>query len=300
VSTVLELAGVEQAFVGVRVLKGIDLTVAASEVVGLVGPNGAGKTTTLGIAATLLRPTSGRVLVLGHDAVHDPASARPLLGLMPDQFGVYDDMRSGEYLRFFGNCYRVQTDRLERRVTTALAEAGIEPSRPVGELSKGLRQRLFFVRTLLHDPPLVLLDEPFSGMDPAAVAWTTETVQREAAGGRAFLVASHDLPELERVCTRIVALKGGRIVLPSPAGTTTYLLGIGGDQAAARRLLAARFPDADLRVRAADTLELTLRGNQDGNELLRVLLEAGVAVTAFERRAVAVDELFGRVGASRP
>lgn len=290
----LELAGLEHAFLSVRVLKGIDLTVFPGEIVGYVGPNGAGKTTTLNIAATLLRPTRGQVRVLGRDAVRDPLSVRLLLALMPEQFGVYDDMRVAEYLRFFGDAYRLPEQVRDRRVGDGIAEASLDPWLSVGELSKGMKQRLFFVRTLLHEPALVLLDEPFSGMDPSATAWTIERVRREAKAGKAFLIASHDLAELERVSTRIVGLKAGRIVCAAPAAELpTYRIRVEGDRQAARATLVARFPEARIRDEGAQVLEVTLAGAPPAPELLGMLLAAGVPVAGFERQSIAIDEIYG-------
>jgi ABC-2 type transport system ATP-binding protein len=272
---VLELEAIEMIFGGLAVLRGIDLEVGGGEIVAYVGPNGVGKTTTLHIAATLLRPTRGKVSVLGRDTRAEPDGARAAVGYMTEEFGVYDDMRAREYLEFFADAYELSD----------LA------GRPIGQLSKGQKQRLFFIKTFLHEPALILLDEPFSGMDPLAVGWACRRIVAEAALGRAFVVASHEMEPLLRVATRVVGLKQGRLIADAgDSRDAVYRIRLAGDTARASGWLAERLTGA--RMRWEDGQILEVRGVEQ-RELLSALAEAGVVVLALERRPRVIDELFG-------
>jgi ABC-2 type transport system ATP-binding protein len=290
---VLELEAIEMIFGGLAVLRGIDLEVGGGEIVAYVGPNGVGKTTTLHIAATLLRPTRGKVSVLGRDTRAEPDGARAAVGYMTEEFGVYDDMRAREYLEFFADAYELSASVASARVSAGLAEADLADlaGRPIGQLSKGQKQRLFFIKTFLHEPALILLDEPFSGMDPLAVGWACRRIVAEAALGRAFVVASHEMEPLLRVATRVVGLKQGRLIADAgDSRDAVYRIRLAGDTARASGWLAERLTGA--RMRWEDGQILEVRGVEQ-RELLSALAEAGVVVLALERRPRVIDELFG-------
>jgi ABC-2 type transport system ATP-binding protein len=204
--------GVCRSFGTVNALRGIDLTAPYGQVTALVGPNGAGKTTLMLILATLLAADRGEVRVAGIDPAVDPVGVRRHTGWMPDAFGLYDQLTVTEYLQFFGRAYRLDRQRTARRVAetleaTRLSEYG---HRPVHVLSRGQKQRLALGRALLHEPRVLLLDEPASGLDPHSRIELRDGLRGLAALGVAVLVSSHILSELEEVADRIVFVSAGR------------------------------------------------------------------------------------------
>lgn len=195
-------------------LKGIDLQIEQGDVYGFIGPNGAGKTTTIRILTTLMEPTSGTATVCGHDVREDPGQIRKLIGYMPDSFGVYRDMTVLEYMHFFASAYGIpHRDRvglvgglLELTDLTYKSDALIE------SLSRGMQQRLALARTLVHDPKVLILDEPASGLDPRARIDIREILRELRRMGKTILLSSHILSELQEVCTRVGILEQGTLV----------------------------------------------------------------------------------------
>ncbi|MES2124247.1 MAG: heme ABC exporter ATP-binding protein CcmA [Gemmatimonadota bacterium] len=211
----LEVRGVERAFGRVRALRGVDLDVAAGEVVLLLGPNGAGKSTLLRVAAGLARPSKGRVLVAGRDVHADPA-ARAGLGLLSHHSFLYDDLTARENLRFAAALHGL--DNVEPRVDDAIDTMGLSrwADRPVAGFSRGTLQRLAIARATLHQPSLLLLDEPFTGLDAQSAGELRHRIAAERAAGRAVLCVTHEPGEAWLPATRVVVLAGGRIVLDRP------------------------------------------------------------------------------------
>jgi ABC-2 type transport system ATP-binding protein len=206
--------GVTRRFGPVEALRGLDLTVPYGQVTALVGPNGAGKTTLLLILATLLAPDAGVVRVAGCDPVTHPDAVRARMGWMPDVFGVYDQLTVWEYLAFFADAYRLDKAASKQRIAAALERGhlGEYATRPVHVLSRGQKQRLALGRALLHEPQVVLLDEPASGLDPRSRIELRDVLRDLATGGAAILVSSHILTELEEIADRVVFVTGGRTV----------------------------------------------------------------------------------------
>jgi ABC-2 type transport system ATP-binding protein len=192
----------------------LNLSIPQGEVFGFIGPNGAGKTTTIKALATLVRPTWGRAVVGGVNVVTHPVEARRKIGYMPDFFGVYDDLTAGEYLHFFAAAYRVAPERRARVVEDVLTLTDLTHKKDaqVDALSRGMKQRLGLARVLLHDPELLLLDEPASGLDPRARIEMRELLKELGRMGKTIIVSSHILHELAQVCTRIGIIEAGRLV----------------------------------------------------------------------------------------
>ena len=193
---------------------GLDLDVGEGEIFGLVGPNGAGKTTTLRILATLLVPDSGEAEIAGVSLRRNPNEARRVLGFMPDAFGVYDDMKVWEYLDFFARCYGIPAERRRRMIGDLLDLVDLGPKRDsyVQGLSRGMQQRLCLAHALVHDPRVLLLDEPASGLDPRARVELRELLRELRVLGKTILVSSHILPELEELCTSVAIIDRGQVL----------------------------------------------------------------------------------------
>ena len=183
-------------------MRGIDLTAAPGEVAALVGPNGAGKTTLLLVLATLLVPDAGEVRVAGHDPVTEPDAVRARMGWSPDVFGLYDNLTGREYLEFVGEAMRLPRPRTRERAAELLTTASLDGDVPVHTLSRGQKQRLGLCRALVHDPQVLLLDEPASGLDPRSRVKLRELLRSLAARGTAVVVSSHLLGDLEELADR--------------------------------------------------------------------------------------------------
>jgi ABC-2 type transport system ATP-binding protein len=195
-------------------VRNLSLQIPRGEVFGFIGPNGAGKTTTIKVLATLLKPTSGTVRVLGTDVTVSPQSVRRSIGYVPDSFGVYEDLTVAEYLHFFAAAYRIE--RAKRAGTVkdvlALTDLSNKVGAQVDALSRGMKQRLGIARILLHDPQLLLLDEPASGLDPRARIELRELLKELQRMGKTILISSHILHELSQLCTRIGIIEAGQFV----------------------------------------------------------------------------------------
>jgi ABC-2 type transport system ATP-binding protein len=210
----VEIRGLVKRYGDLTALKGLDLTVEEGAVFGFVGPNGAGKTTTMRILSTLLAPTSGEARVAGHAVTQDRRAVRRAIGYMPDFFGVYGDMKVWEYLDFFAACYEIPTATRKPLVDDllALVDLAHRADDYVDSLSRGMKQRLCLARTLAHDPQLLILDEPASGLDPRARIEIRELLRELQAMGKTIFVSSHILSEIEGVCTHIGIIEGGELV----------------------------------------------------------------------------------------
>ena len=192
-------------------IKSIDLELDEGDLFGFIGPNGAGKTTTMRIIATLLQPTWGEAYVCGHSIYGNAKEIRRLVGYMPDFFGVYDDMKVIEYLEFFAAAYRIRGDARTRRCEEMLEIVDLDFKRDAfaNTLSRGQTQRLGLARVLLHDPQVLLLDEPLSGLDPRARIEMRNLLRRLGGMGKTIIVSSHILPELADICNKVGIIDRG-------------------------------------------------------------------------------------------
>ena len=195
-------------------VRNLSLQIPRGEVFGFIGPNGAGKTTTIRVLATLLKPTFGQVRVLGADVKLSPQQVRRNIGYVPDSFGVYEDLTVTEYLYFFAAAYRIEREKRAGTVADVLALTDLsgKAESQVDALSRGMKQRLGVARILLHDPQLLLLDEPASGLDPRARIELRELLKELRRMGKTILVSSHILHELSQLCTRIGIIEAGQLV----------------------------------------------------------------------------------------
>jgi ABC-2 type transport system ATP-binding protein len=306
---VVRTDGLVKRFNGTLAVAGVDLAVPAGEIHGLVGPNGAGKSTTLRILSTLVVASAGEAEVCGLDVRREPNEVRRVIGYMPDSFGVYDDMKVWEYLDFFGRCYGLSAAARRRMIgdLLELVDLGGKRQQYVESLSRGMQQRLCLAHALVHDPQVLLLDEPASGLDPRARIELRELLRELRALGKTILVSSHILPELEELCTSVTIIDHGRVLASGRVGDIEARLRAGavlrvriiGDEqalAAASGFFAADGRVAAVETRGADSLELAFRGDDEASaDLLARAVAAGHRIVTFSRAATDLEELFLQV-----
>jgi ABC-2 type transport system ATP-binding protein len=309
VTAIVRTVGLIKRYPGTLAVAGLDLEVAEGEIFGLVGPNGAGKTTTLRILATLLSATSGEAEIAGISVRRNPDQARRVLGFMPDVFGVYDDMKVWEYLDFFARCYNIPAERRRRMIGDLLdlVDLGDKRNAYVQGLSRGMQQRLCLAHTLVHDPTVLLLDEPASGLDPRARVELRELLRELRALGKTIVISSHILPELEELCTSVAIVDHGQVLAQGRVADIEKRLRYGavlrvrvlGEADAVES--ARAFFEAETRVASAAVLddgqiELGFRGDDaESAELLAASIRAGIRVVSFARAASDLEELFLQV-----
>jgi ABC-2 type transport system ATP-binding protein len=302
--------GLVKRYPGTLAVAGLDLAVARGEIFGLVGPNGAGKSTTLRILATLLTATSGHAEVAGIDVRRHPDDARRVLGFMPDVFGVYDDMKVWEYLDFFARCYGIPAARRRRMIGDLLdlVDLGDKRDAYVQGLSRGMQQRLCLAHTLVHDPEVLLLDEPASGLDPRARVELRELLRELRALGKTIVISSHILPELEELCTAVAIVDHGKVLAQGRVsdierrlryGAVIRVRVLGDDVTTARDHFAADPRVASATILADGQVELGFRGDDAASaQLLAGAIGAGIRVISFARAASDLEELFLQVTAA--
>ncbi|MBI4422655.1 MAG: ABC transporter ATP-binding protein [Elusimicrobia bacterium] len=298
----VELIGLRREFGDTVAVRDVDLAIEEGAVFALVGPNGAGKTTLLRMVAALLEPTAGTARIDGCDVRRQPREVHARLGYLPDFFGLYPQLTARQYLEYFYLAYRLDPDLLASRVEAALSQVGLQDRArsQIATLSRGMAQRLGLARTLLHDPPLLLLDEPAAGLDPGSRIELQDTLKALAAAGKTILVSSHILAELEDYCSHMAILDSGALVYAGTVERARKLV-------AKTRRLKLRVVDGlaeALAALEADPLVEDLKG--DGNlatfafggseaqeaELLRSLVEQGVRVSAFAEEAGTIQDSY--------
>jgi ABC-2 type transport system ATP-binding protein len=286
-------------------LRDLNLEIDRGDIMGFIGPNGAGKTTTIKICATLLQPTSGAAWIDGINVLESPQDVRRVLGYMPDFFGVYDDVKVWEYLDFFAAAHKIPKAKRKQTIDDVLELTDLTVKREdfVDALSRGMKQRLCLAKTLLHDPKVLLLDEPASGLDPRARIEIKELLKELKSMGKTILISSHILPELADFCNKVCIIEQGQMVV---CGDVSAIV----DQARGGRLIEIRFAD-----RAEDAMAL-LRDREDvkdlsrddgfvkvqyiGNpleqhELLTALVSSGFKIQSFSEANVDLEDVFMKV-----
>ena len=280
----------------------IELDLEEGDLFGFIGPNGAGKTTTMRIIATLLNPTWGEAYVCGHSIYTKPKEIRRLVGYMPDFFGVYDDMKVIEYLEFFAAAYRIKGPARRQRCEEMLEIVDLDFKRDAfaNTLSRGQTQRLGLARVLLHDPQVLLLDEPLSGLDPRARIEMRNLMRRLGEMGKTIIVSSHILPELADICNKIGIIDRGVMTVNSAVEDVmqqvrqrvVLQIGVAGDLSAAARLLE-QHGDVDTIEENAGQLTVTLTPEAtDYSELSAALVDAGHRLTLFREEEVNLESAF--------
>jgi ABC-2 type transport system ATP-binding protein len=284
-------------------IRSIELKLDEGDLFGFIGPNGAGKTTTMRIIATLLNPTWGEAYVCGNSIYTKPKEIRRLVGYMPDFFGVYDDMRVIEYLEFFAAAYRIGGERRRRKLCNEMLEIvdlDFKRDAYANTLSRGQTQRLGLARTLLHDPQVLLLDEPLSGLDPRARIEMRNLLRRLGQMGKTIVVSSHILPELADICNKVGIIDRGVLgvnasvadVMKQVRQRTVLLVAVKENPDAAARLLEQH--DQVESVTLADRrIVVTLKQDADDySELPSWLIQHGHKLTLFREEDVSLESAF--------
>jgi ABC-2 type transport system ATP-binding protein len=283
-------------------LEALDLKLEQGDLFGFIGPNGAGKTTTIRILSTLLAPTWGEAYVCGRSIYTHPREIRRLIGYMPDIFGVYDDMRVSEYLEFFAAAYRIDGPDRRRVAERSLELVDLVAKRDelVTSLSRGMTQRLGLARVLLHDPQVLLLDEPASGLDPRARIEMRGLLKRLQGMGKTILVSSHILPELADICNRVGIIEYGRLLacgdvqdlLRQVRGRPTIRILVAGSPEAAARSLERCAEAAAVTVRDGAVLVALADGVTDHSPLASRLVAEGHRLLAMREEEVNLETAF--------
>jgi ABC-2 type transport system ATP-binding protein len=210
----IEAQGLTKVFEDFCAVDSVTLDVPAGAVLALLGPNGAGKTTTVRMLTSILEPTAGWARIAGHDVVAEPEQVRAKVGVLTEQHGLYERMKAIEYLDFFGQVYHLPADMRKRRAYDLMARFGLEFAlgKRLGDYSKGMKQKLALVRAMLHNPPVLLLDEPTSAMDPQSAKQVRDAIVEMQRDERTFLITTHNLSEAQQLANKIAVIRKGRII----------------------------------------------------------------------------------------
>lgn len=306
----IEVESIRKIFKGGRGLESFSLRLERNELVGLVGPNGAGKTTLIKILSTLLPPDSGVARVGGHDVYSEPQAVRACVGYLPDVAGVYQDMRIGEFLEFFADAFRLKGSDRSAAISRALNRSGLadRPDDFVEHLSLGWKQRLLLAKTLLHDPKVLLLDEPATGLDPLARIALRQQLKQLHAEGVAILISSHILSDLEDICTRIVFIADGKNVseplaavgAAGPAAPTIRCeIEFEGSFEAVAQVVGNCAGARVLEQREGRVVIELPGGKKEASAFIQSLLAAGVFIAHFDARGPDLEERYRRTFAER-
>jgi ABC-2 type transport system ATP-binding protein len=280
----------------------LNLKIPAGEMFGFIGPNGAGKSTTIRFLATLLQATHGEATVNGHSVTRDPIAVRRSIGYMPDNFGVYDGMKVWEFLDFFAVAYQVPAARRKEVLSDVLELLDLTHKRDdyVNGLSRGMKQRLCLAKTLVHDPPVLILDEPASGLDPRARLEVKALLKELRKMGKTILISSHILTELADCCTSIGIIERGQLLLHGPIDKVYR-------QINKNRHIEVRFtgsPEAgigliqsDPNVKRVDVNARTcvfemVGQDADVQRLMRQLVAADCGLISFAEREPTLEDVF--------
>lgn len=305
--SVVEISGLTKQYGEFVALDNLSLTLNKGDILGFIGPNGAGKTTTIKILVGLTRPTSGFAKIAGADCVSESRKVRKLVGYMPDKFGSYDNMRVREYLDFFGAAYGIRRRDRKQRIAEVLdiTNATWMQDRYVESLSHGMQQRIGIARTLIHDPEVLILDEPANGLDPQARIEMREILLRLSSEGKTLIVTSHILPELARICDRVAIVAKGKLKgLGSLSEVTGQLTQrrtfeaqcLNTQQLSAVETVVKNTLEADSQISSSETESLvrfrTSATDEVMADLLQKIVHTGGGLTQFREVAGDLEEAF--------
>jgi ABC-2 type transport system ATP-binding protein len=279
---------------------GVDLEVGKGEVLALLGPNGAGKTTTVRMLTSILKPTRGRAWVAGYDVIEEPAKVRASVGVLTEHHGLYQRMPAHEYLDFFGQIYRLDKAKRHERIEYLLTQFALIDAidRRIGEFSKGMRQKLALARAMLHDPEVLLLDEPTSAMDPESSRMVRDAIKQLRGANRSVIICTHNLAEAEDLADRIAIIRHGRIINKgTPAELRDQLLGRPSYRITFKQDVngkAPEFPD-QIRSEQVSANQYTFHSEdpQDLNpRVLKALMDQGFEVVSLQEVPRSLERVY--------
>ena len=302
----IELRGLHRFFGPTRAVDDVSFQVHAGQVFGYIGPNGAGKTTSMRILASLDQPTAGDAFVDGFSVVEDPDRVRRRLGFMPDYFGTYANVDVTEYLDFYARAYHLRGSARRQAVERVMHFTGLDvlADKPINGLSKGMKQRLCLGRALVHDPPVMVLDEPAAGLDPRARIELREMIRGLAKQGKTILISSHILTELAEMCDVVGIIERGKLIavgtvdeiqsrVRRPHNVVEVAL-LDGVDALGKWLLAR--PGVSTITLDGQMVRFVHEVNAEAEaDLLRAMVEAGFRVSAFGARRQTLEDVFMQV-----
>jgi ABC-2 type transport system ATP-binding protein len=298
----IKLEHLTKTYGNLRAINDLTLELKQGDLFGYIGPNGSGKTTTMRILATLLQSTWGEAYVCGYSIYTHPKEIRRLIGFMPDHFGVYDDMKVIEYLDFFAASYRIRGAR-RRKVCNdmlELVDLGYKRDALVTSLSRGMTQRLGLARVLLHDPQVLLLDEPASGLDPRARIEIRTLLKELGKTGKTIMVSSHILPELADICNKVGIIERGELLVCAEVSDVmrrvrqrpVLQVGVTADLDGAAKVLQQHSAVEQVERRNGHLVATLAQGTNDFSDLPTLLVQAGYKLTVFKEDELNLETAF--------
>lgn len=302
----LEIKNLHKSYGNLTAVTDLSFSLNPGDIFGFIGSNGAGKTTTIRMLATLLEPTRGTATLDGYDILKDPTQIRKLIGYMPDFFGLYDDIKVWEYLDFFAAIYRIPVNQRPGVIDNVLelVDLTVKKDAFVQSLSRGMQQRLCLARCLVHDPTLLLLDEPASGLDPRARAELKELILELGRMGKIIIVSSHILPELADFCNKVGIIEKGNLLAFGPVQEITRAI------RPTRRVLVRLLSDRTAAIQHLNSIEtvsgfeekddnllfVDIKGDEmEQAQLLRHLVSQGVDIIDYHEDAANLEDVFLRL-----
>jgi len=298
----IQVKNLSKSFGKVAAVQDVSFEVSERDVYGFIGPNGAGKTTTMRILTTLLEPDAGTALINGYDVVHEVEKVRRAIGFMPDYYGVYDGITVYEYLDFFARVYQLDPARRGRIIDDAmsLTDLGEIKDRQVSALSKGMKQRLCLGKTLLHDPAVMILDEPAAGLDPRARIEFRMLLRELQSMNKTILISSHILTELSDICNKVAILEKGRLIASGEVSTIVEALqphivleiSLNSQEDEAQKVLEGLSAVSSI-ILEGKTLKVHYTGKEaDIHLLLKELIERELPVTGVKHEKKDLEDVF--------
>lgn len=302
----IEIENLVKSFRKTRALDGLSLKIEDKALYGFVGPNGAGKTTTMKIMSGLLQADSGSVAINGIDAIRDVGKIRSMIGYVPDFFGVYDNLKVIEYIEFFASAYNMAGREAERKCRRLLGDLGLSDKLDffVDDLSRGQKQVLCLARALIHDPEILILDEPTSGMDPRARIEIRNLLKRLNEQGRTIIISSHVLHEISELATGLAVIEDGKVVMSGSIESIERKMHIENpivikvEEGIDTAIEVLKEDEAVINLTVTEKGEFYVSYNgseEDEGYLLKRIVEAGVLVSLFSRRGHDLESVFIKI-----
>jgi len=306
INFVVNISKLRKNFKHCVAIDNVDLQIEPGDIFGLIGANGSGKTTLLKILATVLKPTSGSIQILGYDVSRKPEKIRGVIGYLPEYFDLYHDLKVWEYIDFFAGAYRIPKKERLNSISDVLELMGLESIRNlyIKDLSRGMKQRLGIARTIIHDPILLILDEPACGLDPKSRVEVREIIKELGNMGKTIIISSNVLSDLASICNKIGILRDGNLIfnglindILSQIGTAfTIEIGIQNNIEKAKEILQQHQNIGDIDVKG-NIIKVQYTGRQeDMHNLLTTLVDGKVQASFFHETSVDLEDVYLKIG----